>query len=448
MEVVIGDREVVKRAESATEAARLRREADLLDVATHPGLVEPLGFDDGPRPVLRTAYVGAALSDIDALEVEEVAGVAAAVATTLADLHGIGLVHGAVSPSHVLLDDDGRPVLCGLGYGGLAGERPPSVAVLSPACTDPERNEESPLEPELDVFGLGAIVAGVLESGTGRGGAAEELRRISALATSCPPSSRPTARQLADMVHDSVPAARLPRRGDAVVPPPPRPDRLATRRRRGPLERWRQEQAPGGAAPAWGRRRGLVLVAVALAVAGAAAVVLFPGSARPPGTPEASLVPEPPADPITTVEGPTTTLAVVPGPSPRPAREGCPAVDGAMTADVDGDGCAEAVRYAAGVVEAAGRRWAVGEDGDIAAVGDWSCSGHRSLALLRPRTGEVFAFNGWAAAGRDVSAPLTATVAGGRGLRAADLDGDGCNELVVKRASGAPAVVRPRVGAP
>lgn len=93
------------------------------------------------------------------------------------------------------------------------------------------------------------------------------------------------------------------------------------------------------------------------------------------------------------------------------------------------------------MLHAADRRWAVGEAGDVVAVGDWTCAGTRSLALLRPRTGEMFAFAGWAAAGRDVAGALVGQVAGGDALRPADVDGDGCNELVVERRSGAPAVL-------
>ncbi|MGH9278011.1 MAG: hypothetical protein ACRD12_07880, partial [Acidimicrobiales bacterium] len=189
------------------------------------------------------------------------------------------------------------------------------------------------------------------------------------------------------------------------------------------------------------RRRGPVLVAASIAVLAVTALLVLRPSASQP-TPEASLRPEPAAGPATTVEGTTTTLAAVRRPPPRPAREGCPPVEGPMTADVDGDGCAEPVRFSAGIVEAAGRRWAVGEAGDVVAVGDWSCSGARSLALLRPRTGEVFAFSGWATAGNDVTAPLVGEVTGGTLLRAGDLDGDGCNELIVERPAGAPAVVR------
>ena len=67
------------------------------------------------------------------------------------------------------------------------------------------------------------------------------------------------------------------------------------------------------------------------------------------------------------------------------------------------------------MVEAGGKRWAVGE---------------------------VFTFEGWATADHDVRAPLLARVPGGQTVRAADLDADGCNELVVERVGAAPAVLR------
>jgi hypothetical protein len=123
-------------------------------------------------------------------------------------------------------------------------------------------------------------------------------------------------------------------------------------------------------------------------------------------------------------------------------------VEGVLSADVDGDGCAEEVRIADGVVEAGASRWAVGEAADVVAIGDWTCSGSRSLAVLRPRTGEVFTFAAWASAERDVEAPLLARIEGGRSLRAADLDSDGCHELIVERTVGAPTVLRADRGRP
>jgi hypothetical protein len=112
-----------------------------------------------------------------------------------------------------------------------------------------------------------------------------------------------------------------------------------------------------------------------------------------------------------------------------------------LAADIDGDGCPEGLRWENGVVEAAGRRWAVGAPGDVAATGDWACTGAPTLAVLRPRTGQVFVFDGWATTGDDVAAPQAAKVDSAFALRAAELDGDSCPDLVVERAGGPPATV-------
>jgi hypothetical protein len=128
-----------------------------------------------------------------------------------------------------------------------------------------------------------------------------------------------------------------------------------------------------------------------------------------------------------------------------PARS-CPLVTALLAADTDGDGCSEPLRWVDGVVEAAGRRWSVGRPGDVPATGDWSCSGRSSLAVLRPDTGQVFVFGGWAGPGRDVAAPLAARVEGAFALRPADLDGDGCLDLLVERAGGPPVTVPVRAG--
>ena len=442
-----GRRLAIKRADDPVEAARLRREADLLDVATHPGLVELVDFVDGPQAALSTTYVeGGTLAGDCALEPEEVAGAAAAVASTLADLHGLGLVHGAVAPEHVLLDGDGRPVLCSVGYGGLAGERRPAAPGVAEQFVDSARADEDPLDPTADVYGAGALVVFLLAKANGRarGGPADALRRVAERATSPVVADRPTARQLADDIHDQVPGARLPRSARAPVASP-RLDRSELYGHQRPLEAWRKAQAPISH-PSRGRLRAGV---AAMAVIGAVAVglVALRGGVSPPepsAEPVLTTVPTPAPSGVTSSVAPTTS---VPRATTTLPRAGCPGVSGPLTADVDGDGCADEVRYVGGVVEGAGRRWQVGEADDVIALGDWSCTGSRTLAVLRPASGEVFAFSGWASADHQVEAPLLARVAGGRALRAADLDADGCNELVVERADGAPAVLRaPRSG--
>jgi len=414
----------LKRARSAEEAARLRRESDVLQVAAHPGLVELVALDDGEVPELRTIWVaGRSLADAHPLDVEEVAGVVAATASTLADLHAVGLVHGAVEAAHVLLDEDGRPVLCGLGSGGLAGERCGSSL-----------DAEDVLDPGADMAGLGAVLELLVARATGRvrGAGADALRRLAERATG-PRADRPSARELADAIHDAVGGARLPR---PAGEPPPEPAAPLSQARHS-LEGLRR---PAVRPVATGRRRlRLAGAGVASAAAVAAAVLALDGPPAPPV--QRAAIASPTSTPTSVApEEPSPPPTVAPRP---PLPSGCPAVEAPLTADVDGDGCAEAVTFVSGVVEAAGWRWAVGQEGDVVAVGDWTCGGRRSLAVLRPSTGEVYAFSGWATAGADVAAPVVGRVVGGQALRTADIDGDGCNELVVERTNGAPAVLHP-----
>jgi hypothetical protein len=122
-----------------------------------------------------------------------------------------------------------------------------------------------------------------------------------------------------------------------------------------------------------------------------------------------------------------------------PAVAACPELAG-PAADVDGDGCAEAVVVEGGTISAGPARWTLGEPGDLAAVGDWDCDGADSPALLRPATGDVFIFPGWAIHDRPVTVHAAGTVDGGIGIRAQGRT-DGCDDLLVDLASGSATTV-------
>ena len=115
-----------KSAQGEAGADRIRRQAELLAAAHHPGVVELIGVEGSvDRPVLVTVVVdGPTLAAPMPLAVEEVAGLVREVAETLAHLHDLGIVHGAVAPEHVLLRAGG-PVLCGFGSAGRIGEAGP-----------------------------------------------------------------------------------------------------------------------------------------------------------------------------------------------------------------------------------------------------------------------------------------------------------------------------------
>jgi hypothetical protein len=111
-----------------------------------------------------------------------------------------------------------------------------------------------------------------------------------------------------------------------------------------------------------------------------------------------------------------------------------PAVDG------DGDGCPETLRIDGHTVEIDGARWSLGRPGDVVAVGDWDCDGAASPALLRPPTGDVFVFAGWAGPDDPMTVPARDRIPGAVALRARP-EPQGCDALVVEQDAGAAAPV-------
>jgi tRNA A-37 threonylcarbamoyl transferase component Bud32 len=119
VEVDEAAREVRKRPSSTEEAERLRQEVRVLEVARHPGVVQLLGYDG---EVERLRLVEGEVLANRHLDSDAIARIALAAATTLADLHEIGVFHGAIGGDHILLDRTGSPILCSFGRGGIGGD--------------------------------------------------------------------------------------------------------------------------------------------------------------------------------------------------------------------------------------------------------------------------------------------------------------------------------------
>jgi hypothetical protein len=343
----------VKRSGPGPAADRLRREAAALAAAGGAGCVELVEVVDEPDGGIRltTAWVGGAtLATALPLRPERARAVTGALASSLAQLHDHGLVHGRVTPEHVLLDGD-RPVLCGFAEARLPGE------------------DEGPAT-EGDVAALLALVHGLL--GGARGELAERLRGVVAAGT----GGGATAV-----------AARLA----ALDPPPPPPREIRPRRAVSP------PRAPV---------RGMVASGVAALVLLVVAVSVL----RDGGGSAAA-----PARPVTT-------------------RASCPRAGG-PAADLDGDGCPEALSVASGVVTAGDRRWRVGDPGDLSAVADWDCDGRASAAVVRPATGQVWIYDDWATASRPVTARPGPTAPGATAARAVP-GRAGCARLEVTTSDG------------
>jgi hypothetical protein len=363
---------VRKVAVSDSERHRLGRERSILEALAHPGVVhliarasagEQTGVDhrDGPVEQIVLARVGGGtLAKRSDLSVEEVAGIGAALATTLGDIHRLGYAHLDVTPAHILLDEVGRPVLCGFGRAEALAERDPRAAA---ECR------------RADLRGLTDSLLSCCP-GEGRARIAKALRRSGR-------SSASDCRAAAKSLVRSVPGARLP--GETATP--------ATR------------ATPRAPAPR--RRRRLLLVGAAVAVAGTAGLLVVPHAFRETGADAA----------------PSGGCRLVHGRS-------CP-------------GRMEAVEMTAG-----GRVYKLAFAGHLETfVARWDCAVTPLPIALDPRDGEVWAFGSWPGpkvpvVGRLVAAlgPATgASVIAGR---------DGCDALWVRRSGSGPVEVEATMGTP
>ena len=420
-------------------------EAATLAAARHPGVVELVGSDDG---VLRTTMIEGAhtLAEVGPLTPDEVAGVLASVASTLADLHERGVVHGGIEPSHVLLGPAGRPVLCSLGRGGEPEADVAAVGLLARRLLDAGRPDPAPGPGaptpwhRLRRRRLGPMLAP---------SAATVLGRLAARAAAADPLARPTARELAAAIREGVPTARWPAPSAGPTfslspgrPSSPRPRPWGPGRRPEPRRPVAAAVAssPAGVVegqavvPAAGRRRSRLAAILTAVVAGNVALV-------------AAIVVV--TNVLADSRGGGATVPPSRLSAGRSRLVGGPATPGALDDGVSTTSIPVAVRvwppepldFRDGVLTVDGIRYAIGRQGDAVVAGDWACSGRRTPALLRPQTGEIFAFDLWPAGDEDAIGRLVGTVTGGTGLRPLDADGDGCDDLEVARAGASPVLL-------
>lgn len=100
--------------------------------------------------------LGSAIVGRGHLTVGEVVTVLTPIARTLHDLHGMGLVHGDLSPANVLLDADGKPLLADFGLARLVAD---SDAQFwgTPGFIAPEVLAGARPTPAADVYAVGAL---------------------------------------------------------------------------------------------------------------------------------------------------------------------------------------------------------------------------------------------------------------------------------------------------
>ena len=203
---------VVKEARSDGDVARLTREASMLARCRHPGVVDLLGVEER---AIRLRHAGTALGRLGPFPADQAAGIACAVADVVHALHRLGVVHGDIEPAHVLLDERGRPRLCGFGQAS-------------------DRTDDGAAD---DVAAIGRLLAGLLRTGgqlpwarppggvRGAGRqrqARKELEAIVAQATRERREQRLSARQLSKAIHAAVPGCSLPEPATPRAPSQPR----------------------------------------------------------------------------------------------------------------------------------------------------------------------------------------------------------------------------------
>lgn len=183
--------ELVRVAVPTDAASRdlLVRRLDTLATLDHPHLVpliaiSPNGPDNLDVRLSRTGAVDlpTAVGSRGPLTAAEGAGITVAVAQALAALHSVGLVHGGVRPTDVLLRSDGS-------------------AVLRPRVTLPEHSDDP-----VDVTSLATLVESVLGfPGPSLDSKADQaLRSVLARARAEDPRDRPEPGTLAALANDAV----------------------------------------------------------------------------------------------------------------------------------------------------------------------------------------------------------------------------------------------------
>lgn len=467
---------VVKEARTDGDVARLTREAANLARAQHPGVVELLAVEDR-RLVLR--HGGTPISRLGPFPADHAAGIVGAVADIVHAVHRAGIAHRDLDADHVLLDADGRPKLCGFGQAAPADD----------AGIDADVGALGTLLSTLVEAGADLPWAGDPRGILARRRRRQARRELLALGAQARSGQRPTARQLAKAVHAALPTRSLPETVTQVAAPPGGfaeiPDDLDPTADLGwtpddlsflahqheddvddlsetPLaEIDRAALAPGavdetvratiGAPPAvheppaapttvrlpdpeptkdvgpTGRRRllvgaaaGVLSLGIVAGVAGARAVQPFADT--PPTVA--------PAAPTTSDGTSAAQPEVRKGPAPTwPAGCDVPEPTGP---DVDGDTCPDAIELVGTTATIGTVRIELGEPGDLVALGDWSCDGIDTPALLRPSTGEVFVFDAWSLR-EPLEVTASSVVIDATGIRAST---DPCPVVVVRTAGG------------
>ncbi|MDP6945550.1 MAG: serine/threonine-protein kinase [Myxococcota bacterium] len=152
---------------SSEALARLKRELEMLQKLSHPGIVnvyDVIRWDGDPTLVMDHVEgedLEARIVRAGPLKAQEVEDLARALLDILAAAHSAGIVHRDLKPHNVRLGTDGRVTLLDFGSARLDASSQltaTGTTVGSPEYMAPELFAGSVYDPRADIFGLGATL--------------------------------------------------------------------------------------------------------------------------------------------------------------------------------------------------------------------------------------------------------------------------------------------------
>lgn len=331
----------------------LDHEAAALRLLAHPGVVSLIDGPSRSGALLLERCEGGTLGDRveNPLTDGEAVSILGQLAQVLSHIHDMGWVHADISPGNIGIRADG------------------TVALLDFATAQ--------LADGSEIYEGTDGLAGTIRAAQAR----LDIRCSAASIRSClATDSSQLDSELAELIErcdngSDVAAADLGEVGSATAPAPISPIALPEP---GPRTTKPSLHGPGGSTREFGPRPGgggggdsagssqRLHPAIVLGVGVLALFLAF-----------SALYGESPAAEAFTPELPIESLAEVISAAESMERAGVEWTQGFATL-VD-----------------SGRSFAVGEPGDIAATGDWDCSGTQTLGVYRPSTGSWFTFDSW-----------------------------------------------------
>lgn len=133
---------------------------------SHPHIVRSLGWGHSPHgaPFLLMEWINGsnlqALLNDRTFELSEILTIGRAVADAVAAAHAIGIVHGDITPSNVLLSTEGAPFLTDFGFARSLSQPQQLSLGGTPGFLAPEQISDAfgPVSERTDVYGWGGLM--------------------------------------------------------------------------------------------------------------------------------------------------------------------------------------------------------------------------------------------------------------------------------------------------